>query len=153
MKGQCACGETRFHLTAKPMFVHGCHCRQCQRLSGGALAINALIETSEVALDAGAPELVEVETPSGAGQKIARCPTCRVAVWSHYGRAGKAVAFVRVGALEDPDAFPPDIHIFTASKQPWLQLPADASAVPAYYDMAERWPAESLSRFKAALKP
>ncbi len=150
MQGQCACGEVRFHLTAKPMFVHGCHCRQCQRLSGGPLAINAMVETTAVVLDAGAPDIVEVATPSRRGQKIARCPTCRVAVWSHYGGAGPAIAFVRVGALDDPDAFPPDIHIHTSSKQPWLALPAGAHAVPEYYSMPDYWPAESIARFKAA---
>ena len=133
------------------MFVHCCHCRWCQRETGAAFALNAMIEADRVETRAGSPEIVLTPTLSGKGQKIARCPTCRVALWSNYAGAGDKVRFVRVGTLDDPDALPPDIHIFTASKQPWVRLPPETPAVPEYYDRDQFWPADSLARRKALL--
>jgi hypothetical protein len=133
-------------MQTHPLFVHCCHCRWCQRESGSAFALNAMIETDRIALLAQPPELVDTPSASGKGQKIARCPRCRVAVWSHYAGAGTAVAFVRVGTLDQPDRLPPDIHIFTASKQPWVVIPPGATAVPEYYDLQQHWPAESIER-------
>lgn len=145
-EGGCDCRATRYRLTAKPLFVHCCHCRWCQRESGASFALNAMIESECVELLAGAPTLVHTPSESGKGQQIARCPHCFIAVWSHYAGAGPLVSFVRVGTLDNPDALPPDIHIFTASKQPWVVLPPGATAVTEYYDRKLHWPAESLAR-------
>ncbi len=144
--GRCTCGTVRYRMTSRPLFVHCCHCRWCQRETGASFALNALIEADRVVLLAGEPEVVATPSNSGKGQKIARCPKCRVALWSNYAGAGDALRFVRVGTLENPDAFPPDVHIFTASKQPWVVLPEATPAVPEYYKSRELWPKESLER-------
>lgn len=149
--GGCDCRQVRYRLRSGPLFVNCCHCRWCQRESGSAFAINAMIETDRVELLAGVPELVETPSESGKGQLIARCPACRIALWSHYAGAGRALSFVRVGTLDDPDVMPPDIHIFTESKQPWVQLPAGTPAVPQYYDLKQQWPPESLARRQALI--
>ena len=134
------------------MFVHCCHCRWCQRETGASFALNALIEADRVQLLQGEVEVVDTPSNSGKGQRISRCPACRIALWSNYGGGGDAVRFVRVGTLDEPDRLPPDVHIFTASKQPWVVLPADTPAVAEYYKTSELWPAESLAR-RAALFP
>ena len=144
--GGCDCREVRYRMTSRPLFVHCCHCRWCQRESGAAFALNALIEAERVELLHGEPEMVLTPSQSGKGQRIARCPKCRIALWSNYGGAGDRVRFVRVGTLDDPDAFPPDIHIFTASKQPWVVIPPGMAAVPEYYKSSEMWPKDSLER-------
>ncbi len=149
--GGCSCRAVRYRMESRPLFVHCCHCRWCQRESGASFALNAMIEADRVTLLAGTPELVDTPSESGRGQKIARCPKCRVALWSHYAGAGPAVSFIRVGTLDQPDLLPPDIHIFTASKQPWVVLPAGAPAVPEYYDRNRQWPPESLARREALL--
>jgi hypothetical protein len=128
------------------MFVHCCHCRWCQRETGSAFVMNAMIEADRVEMLSGEVEVIDTPSASGKGQKISRCPRCHVAVWSNYSGAGPAVRFVRVGTLDDPDAMPPDIHIFTSSKQPWVILPAGTPAVPEFYDMQKTWPKESLER-------
>jgi len=150
-QGGCDCRAVRYQLETPPLFVHCCHCRWCQRETGAAFALNAMIETRLVQILGDAPDLVDTPSASGKGQRIARCPHCRIAVWSHYAGAGPAVAFVRVGTLDDPDRLPPDIHIFTASKQPWVILPAETPAVPAYYERERYWPAASLARRRALL--
>ena len=151
-EGACACGSARFRMTSKPMFVHCCHCRWCQRETGSSFAINALIEADRVDVVAGAPEAVMTPSESGRGQKISRCPSCRVALWSNYSGAGDLVHFVRVGTLLDPDRLSPDIHIFTSSKQPWVVLPPHTPAVPEYYDLNDYWPKESLQRRQALVR-
>jgi hypothetical protein len=128
------------------MIVHCCHCRWCQRETGAAFALNAMIEAERVSLLEGEVEVVATPSESGKGQRISRCPRCRVAVWSNYSGAGDAIRFVRVGTLDEPDRLPPDVHIFTASKQPWVILPPHVPAVPEYYRAAEVWSAESLAR-------
>ena len=149
LEGRCTCRAVRFRLTSRPLFVHCCHCTWCQRETGASFALNAMIESERVELLSGEAELVETPSASGAGQRIARCPRCRVAVWSHYSGAGDAISFVRVGTLHEPGRLPPDIHIFTASKQPWVVLPAGTPAVAEYYDRTQHWPAESLARREA----
>ena len=149
LTGGCDCRHVRYRMESGPLFVHCCHCRWCQRESGSAFALNALIESDRVLLLGARPELVDTPSASGKGQKIARCPHCRVAVWSHYSGAGLAVSFIRVGTLDHPDRLPPDIHIFTESKQPWVVLPEGARVVPQYYDLKDHWPADSLARREA----
>jgi hypothetical protein len=139
-------------MTDVPLFVHCCHCRWCQRESGASFALNAMIEAERVVLTVGKPEVVATPSNSGKGQKIVRCPTCRIAVWSHYAGAGERVSFVRVGTLDAPDRFPPDIHIFTASKQPWVVLPEGVPVVAEYYDRKVYWPRGSLERREAMLR-
>jgi hypothetical protein len=151
IEGGCDCREIRYRLTSGPMFVHCCHCRWCQRESGASFALNAMIEADRVELLAGAPEVVHTPSASGKGQKIWRCPSCRIAVWSNYAGAGPLIHFVRVGTLDNPDALPPDIHIFTSSKQPWVVLPEGTPAVAEFYDAKSHWPAESLAR-RAAVR-
>jgi hypothetical protein len=136
-------------MNDNPLFVHCCHCRWCQRETGASFALNAMIEADRVVLLQGKPELVNTPSNSGKGQMILRCPTCRIALWSHYAGAGEKVSFVRVGTLDEPDRMPPDIHIFTSSKQPWVVLPPGAPAVPEYYDLKTYWPKESLARREA----
>ncbi len=147
--GGCTCRAVRYRLTGWPLFVHCCHCRWCQRESGSAFALNAMIEAEFVTLLAGQPDIVATPSHSGRGQKVARCPQCRVAVWSQYAGAGDAIDFVRVGTLDQPDLLPPQVHIFTSSKQPWVILPAGVAAVPEFYDRKALWPAASLARLAA----
>lgn len=149
--GRCTCGAIRYRMTSAPLFVHCCHCRWCQRETGAAFALNAMIEADRVVLLLGEPEVVNTPTNSGKGQKISRCPQCRIALWSSYAGGGDAVRFVRVGTLDEPDRLPPDIHIFTGSKQPWVVLPPGTPAVAEYYDRNEFWPAASLGRLRVLL--
>ena len=151
LDGGCTCRRVRYRLLTPPLFVHCCHCRWCQRESGAAFALNAMIEADRVQLLHGEVDAVATPSASGRGQRISRCPHCRVAVWSNYAGAGDAVRFVRVGTLDEPDRLPPDIHIFTTSKQPWVVIPAGVPAMHEYYDRNAHWPEASLER-RAALR-
>ncbi len=152
LHGSCFCGAVRYRLETPPMFVHCCHCTDCQKQTGSAFAINALIETDRVILEPGSlePEPLEMKTDSGRPHDIYRCPKCLSALWSDYSRR-KVTRFVRVSTLDNPSALTPDVHIFTRSKLAWVQLPPGARAFEVYYDMEKEWPADSLARRKAVL--
>ena len=147
-EGGCACGQVRYRLVSDPLFVHCCHCLNCQRQTGSAFVINMLIEADRVELLAGEPVRVDVPRDDGSKQKIYRCPTCQVAVYSDYGRP--EILFVRAGTLDNPASVSPEVHIFTKSKLEWVTLPDSVPAVQVYYDRKELWPPASLERITAA---
>jgi hypothetical protein len=150
-EGGCSCGSVRYRLTSDPLFVHCCHCLNCQRQTGSAFVINLLIEADRVELPAGTPVPVGVPRDDGSAQRIFRCPTCHVAVFSEYG--GPRVRFVRGGTLDDPSGIAPDVHIFTKSRLPWIALPDSTPAFDVFYETRAWWPPASLERLDAVLRP
>ena len=150
-EGGCACGAVRYRLTSDPLFTNCCHCLNCQRQTGSAFVINLLIETDRVELLTGAPQPVDVPRDEGPPQRIFRCPTCQLAVFSEYGNP--RVKFVRGGTLDEPSSVAPDAHIYTRSKVPWLTLPDAVPAFDEYYESKDLWPAASLERLRAVLAP
>ncbi|MCW8832532.1 MAG: GFA family protein [Colwellia sp.] len=152
-EGGCACGYVRYCITAKPLITHCCHCRYCQRQTGTAFALNALFEASHVEIITGSVDELMTDSPSGRGQKIARCPKCEVALWSNYFMGGikDMIRFIRVGTLDNPDQFPPDVHIYTESKQPWVKLATDDAIFTKFYEFEKTWTAENENRRKSLL--
>jgi hypothetical protein len=148
-EGGCACGAVRYRLTSEPLIVHCCHCLNCQRQTGSAFVINLLIEADRVELLMGEPQAVDVPRDDGSAQRIFRCPSCQVAVFSDYG--WPKLWFVRGGTLDEPSAVTPDVHIYTRSKVPWVALPEGTPAFDAYYDTRKLWPPASLERLDAIL--
>lgn len=148
--GGCACGALRYRLHLAPMFVHCCHCKRCQRETGGPFAHHAMIEFTQMSVLQGAPEFVDVPTDSGRKHWVARCPDCLTALWNEHGSRKAITRYVRVGTLDAPARFPPLAHIYVKSKQPWLTLSGDIPSFSGYYDAAKLWPAESLARHAAA---
>jgi hypothetical protein len=149
LRGGCACGQVRYKLLDEPIRVHCCHCTDCQRQTGSAFVLNAIIETSAIKILRGKLQAVPVPRAFGA-HDIYRCPKCKVALWSDYGHRSQ-IRFVRVGTLDDPSAIEPDIHIYTETKVPWLKLPKGKPAFRRYYDLKKVWPLKSQQRRKQAL--
>ena len=148
-EGGCACGSVRYRLTDEPLFMHCCHCLNCQRQTGSAFVINVLIETDRVELLAGEPEIVDVPRDDGSAQRIYRCPDCQIGIYSQY--TWPELRFVRAGTLDEPSSVSPDVHIFTRSKLPWVELPPEVPAFEIYYDREELWPEASNARIEALI--
>jgi len=146
-EGGCTCGAVRYRLASEPLFVHCCHCLNCQRQTGSAFVINVLIETDRLEVLEGEPHAVSVPRSGDKKQKIWRCPKCQTALFSQY--TTPHIRFVRAGTLDDPSSVAPDVHIFTRSKVPWVTLPDSVPAFNVYYDTQKLWPAESLERLEA----
>jgi hypothetical protein len=147
LMGGCACGAIRYKLTERPLIVHACHCRDCQRITGSAFVINVWIERKFVEASL-APTSFRLTAGTGKPHDVSFCDKCGTYVWSFYHAAPGNALFVRAGALDEPEKVKPDVHIFTRSKLPWLQLPADVPAFEAFYKIDEVWPAESKERLK-----
>jgi hypothetical protein len=153
LSGGCACGHVRYRMESPPIIVHGCHCRFCQRVSGSAFAVNAMIEADRVASTGdGAPEPVHTPSALPAGQKIHRCPRCFVPLWSNHSLLGEAIVFVYVGTLDEAGRLAPDVHCFTATKHPWVDLPDGVPAFEDNYDSAMVWSADATRRVEAAMR-
>lgn len=152
MEGGCTCGNIRYRLQGRPLIVHACHCTRCQRETGTAHALNAVYEADRVVHLKAEPELIDTPSASGKGQRIARCPACKVAVWSNYPEGGHAVRFVRVGTMDDPGRCPPDIHIFTSTRQPWVTFGPKERVVAEFYDLNDVWSDESRERRRIMLE-
>jgi len=152
-EGGCACGYVRYKIESEPFITHCCHCRYCQRQTGTAFALNALFDASQVHILSGTVDEIMTPSPSGRGQIIARCPKCEVAIWSNYFMGGitDSIRFIRVGTLDNPNKLPPDVHIYTASKQPWVNLPPNSLVFEEFYDFKEIWSNENNARRKSML--
>ena len=148
LEGGCACGAIRYKLTASPLIVHACHCRDCQRITGSAFVINIWIEKKFVEAGAAAPKSFRLKGGSGKPHDVYFCETCGTCVWSRYHGAPGEPLFVRAGTLDNPDAVRPDVHIFTRSKLPWMVLPEGAPAFKSFYKIDEVWTAESRERLR-----
>jgi len=148
LMGGCTCRQIRYQLTARPLIVHCCHCSWCQRETGSAFAVNAVIECDHVEITEGTVEIINTPSASGRGQKIARCPKCQVAVWSHYSGSGNSIHFIRGGTLDNPEECPPEIHIYTTTKQPWVILPEGIPAKKNFYTKEKYWHKASLKRLE-----
>ena len=147
-EGGCACGKTRYTMTAAPLIVHACHCRDCQRLTGSAFALNIWIERRRVETDHARFTSSTVAAGSGKPHEIFHCPDCGTAIYSKYHAAPGDTVLLRAGTLDHPEAVQPDVHIFTRSKLPWLELPEGVPAFKAFYKLAELWPADSRERLR-----
>jgi hypothetical protein len=151
-EGGCTCGKVRYRLNDTPLFVNCCHCTWCQRETGTAFALNAVIESNRVDLLGGDTEVIATPSDSGKGQNIVRCRNCKIAVWSHYAGLGELMSYIRVGTLDNPALCPPGAHIFTSSKLPWLKLSGDIPVEENYYRRSDYWPALSVERYHKLLK-
>ncbi len=149
--GSCLCGSVRYGLLDTPLITHCCHCRECQHLSGSAFAVNVLIERSNLQVDTACVTAFDIPPARGQGQTGFRCSRCCTVLWSCYRAMGPEIAFLRAGTLENCATIEPDVHIYCASKLPWVELPTDAQCFEAYYDYRRVWNAQSLHRLRTTL--
>jgi hypothetical protein len=155
LQGGCTCGLVRYRLKKKPITVNACHCRFCQRLSGSAFALNAMIETEYVEMiGKGEPELIHIPTDLSERTRAWRCPTCSVLLFNDHMLMNENIRFVRVGTLEEGERLPPDAHYFVSRKHPWIVVPDN---VPAFDTIptnggGPELPAEAKMRMARALR-
>lgn len=146
--GRCTCGEVEYRLHAEPLVVHACHCTWCQRESGSAFALNGMIETRHIEVTKGTPVARELPSASGKGQRVHACPRCGVALWAAYHGTGPKFSYLKMGTLADTSTVAPDVHIFTSTKQPWLELGDSVPVFDAFYRRSEVWRPEAYARFQ-----
>ena len=149
LEGGCACGKMRYRLTSQPMFVHCCHCKDCQRQTGSAFVINALIETGRVEKLTGETKAVAVPTDSGRPHDIHRCPSCENGGLEPLrGSASALHSSASARSTSRRNSRPTCIFI-RARNCPGWRCRRTFRHSTAYYDSKTLWPPESLERRKA----
>jgi hypothetical protein len=148
LEGGCACGALRYKLTADPLIVHACHCRDCQRLTGSAFVTNIWIERKFVEAGSAMPKSFKLTAGSGKHHEVFFCDRCGTYLWSKYYASPGDTLLVRVGTLDHPEAIQPDVHIFTRSKLPWLDLPKDVPVFESFYNINAVWSVQSQERLR-----
>jgi hypothetical protein len=108
--------------------------------------MNALVEKTQVEILSGT--IAEYLFPDTYHTAFF-CPECVTYVWSEYkSGAFDDCWFIRVGTLDQPDRLPPDVHIFTESKQPWVEIPKRTPNFDRFYPIKETWQESSMIRME-----
>ncbi|RAO74118.1 uncharacterized protein BHQ10_010130 [Talaromyces amestolkiae] len=155
LKGHCTCKTITYEVLAPFLCTNCCHCTWCQRETGAAYALNAIIESSSFRITSDTkPIISDLPTSSGNGQKNARCPKCYVVIACDYGDDFTWTTFVKVGTLDDESRkkVRPDVHIHTSSKMDWVDLSSEKErgipVLEAGYKAVQVWRKDALERFE-----
>lgn len=144
--GRCACGALTYELTKAPLFTQACHCRDCQRTTGGAFIVHAIVVEDDLKVD-GDIQTYFLPSGSGAGCEASACAKCADYIFVRYLYHKVPVIGLRTGTLDDPSAFPPEAHIFLQSKLPWLTLTDGKPQFQQGVAREDVWPTASVDRY------
>lgn len=139
IEGGCRCGAVRYTLGLDNLPpTYACHCTDCQTWSGSAFSQQAVV--AESAIEASGPIVIyELTSPSGRVSRQRMCGVCHTRIFN-TNSARPGIAVVRAGTLDRSNELIVTAHIWTRSKQPWLQLPDGAptwSETPPPEEMAK----------------
>ena len=123
--GGCECGDLRYEVSEEPLAVSACHCTQCQRQSGSAFAMSMVVRKEAFRWHSGEPASFATRADSGAEKIFFFCPRCGTRIYNTLSSM-PATRNVKPGTLDDTRWLNPKIHVWQASKQPWVPVPEDA---------------------------
>ena len=150
LTGGCICGQVKYQITDKPLFTQACHCKDCKVLTGSSYVVNSSILENTLIVE-GEVSSTELKAGSGASYKTYFCTKCGNYVYADYDSAVGRLT-VRTKTLDNSEKFPPQVHIFTKDKDPWLNLSEDVICFKEMYDQKKTWPEDSLNRYNEYLK-
>ena len=152
-EGRCSCGALTYRMTSRPIITHCCHCSYCQRETGSAFAINAIIEADRIEVLSGKSVEETIPSLSENGLIMVRCAQCQTTVWTHYMQ-DRFTSWLRVGTLDNSQEIAPDVHIYTGTKQPWVAIPDNVPSFDEFYDWENNtfWPKESKERDRVLME-
>ncbi len=145
--GGCSCGEVRYRLGNPPLFVHACHCLDCQKASGSAFGITTIVLESDLRFDQG--KLVSERI--AAHRTTFLCESCEDVIY-RTATNHPATALLRSRTLDDMRVLEINAHIWTKEKHAWLELPAHVPQFEEGYDRNKAWPQDSLERLRIELR-
>lgn len=154
--GGCHCAAVRYRILTAPLFCYACHCIDCQKDTGSAFALHAVIEAFNIkVISETRPKLLTlIQDPSKpqAKSRHSLCPKCGTVLWGNDPQWDHAVSNVRIGTLDFPGIMEPDMHMFVGSKLGWIDLPKDAKTSRRGFDYKTTWPKSSLKRLEICLE-
>ncbi len=116
--GGCLCGAVRYELSAEPIAQVACHCRACQRASGGSPTLALVVPKAALTVTQGEPRVYWSAGDSGAKVGRAFCAACGAPLFSEPA-VNADIAVIKVGSLDDPSAFAVQVDMWMAAAQPW----------------------------------
>ncbi len=141
--GGCGCGEVRYGLRYPPLFVHACHCLDCQKASGSAFRITTIVLESDIVINQGDVSFRKISTQ----RTEFICKSCGDVIY-RTATNHPETALLNSRTLDDIRMLEIGAHIWTVDKHAWLKLPADVPQFEKGYDRNEVWSRESLERLR-----
>src|SRR5262249_19124332 len=128
LTGGCMCGAVRYECSATPALAVNCHCRDCQRVTGSAYSPMLFVPHSAVTIT-GKVQYYDVKGESGNRVRRGFCPTCGARLLGQPVVLPDLVG-IRVGSLDDPSGYQPEMDVYTASAQPWDYMNPEVPKFP-----------------------
>lgn len=125
--GGCQCGAVRYEITGPPTVVYACHCTECQRQSGAAFAMAAVIPRAQFRLTQGEPKMFPRRINATKVMECWYCADCGTRLYHIPGGAANPNRNIKPGTLDDTSWLRPTVHFWTRSAQPWVPIPEGAT--------------------------
>ena len=125
--GGCQCGSLRYVLTAEPVRVVACHCKECQRQSGSAFGLSMLV-TRDILTVTGPTKRFTRIADSGNPNTGVFCPECGVRIY-HIPAYAQDMFVLKPGTLDDTSWVRPTHFVWMKSAQGWVPVPEGVTAL------------------------
>ncbi|QKR98389.1 GFA family protein [Sphingomonas sp. CL5.1] len=129
IEGGCNCGAVRYRIEGAPLAVAACHCTSCRRQSGAAYSVNIVAKARHVAIEGPLGAYEDNDTASGKPVIREFCARCGSPIRSVI-TAQPAIVAIKAGTADNAGDFAPGLHVWTASKLPWVEIPAGLPSFP-----------------------
>lgn len=121
VEGGCQCGAVRYRITARPLGVYKCHCRDCQRSSGAGYSMSMPTLREHFEHLSGEVAAFDKAANSGRVVRMLGCAICGTKLWNEP-LSSSAIVVVKPGTLDDPRWAVPVGNIWTNSALPWVRI-------------------------------
>jgi len=133
LSGGCLCGAVRYTVSAPITELRACHCTHCQKASGGAGSVNAVLPSSALRVTQGTPKRYDAKADSGRTLHRFFCGGCGSPIYSQRESRPDTIV-LRAGTLDKPAAAKITANIWTKSAQPWAHIDPASKQFPAQPD-------------------
>ncbi|MGA3401236.1 MAG: GFA family protein [Acetobacteraceae bacterium] len=124
LTGGCQCGAARYAISAAPLRLLACHCRECQKQSASAFGMSLVVPRAAVTLTKGDTRTWSRKADSGRSVTCVFCVVCGTRLW--HAKEGFDYVSIKGGSVDEPVDFSDAIHCWTSSKLPGMVIPPDA---------------------------
>ena len=114
--GGCACGAIRYEVSGEPIVMFNCHCRDCQRMTGGPYTPVFYVPAKAFKITKGSPGYYNTSSDAMGDNQRGFCPQCGSRLFGGKTEHGQGIT---ASSLDDPSLYKPQHEIWTSDAQPW----------------------------------